>query len=55
MKTNASNFALEAVLSQEQDKLLHLIGYWLKTLTIMKRNYSTKDKELMTIVLELKN
>ena len=39
LHTNASESGLEAVLYQEQDKVLHVIGYGSRTLTPAQKNY----------------
>ena len=48
--TDASDYALGAVLGQKNDKRLHVIYYASRTLNDAQMNYTTTEKELMTIV-----
>ncbi|XP_031375544.1 uncharacterized protein LOC116190014 [Punica granatum] len=51
--TDASDYAVGAVLGQRMDKRSHVIYYASKTLDAAQRNYSTKEKELLAIVFAL--
>ena len=51
LDTDACNYAVGAVLSQEEDKKVLPVGYFSKHLTLPQRNYSTSEKELLAIVL----
>ncbi|OCB88663.1 DNA/RNA polymerase [Sanghuangporus baumii] len=56
LETDASNFAMGAVLSQlEDDEILHPIGYWSNTYQDAKNNYPVMEKELLAIVKALSN
>jgi len=55
LDVGASNWAVEAVLQQEQDGLLRVIGYASKALTETKRRYCTTCKELAGMIFGLKN
>jgi transposase InsO family protein len=50
LTTDASNFALGAVLSQNQNGREHPICYASRTLNVHECNYSTIEKELLAIV-----
>jgi hypothetical protein len=50
---DASDNAVEAVLGQRIDKLLHVIYYASKTLNDAQLNYSTTKKELLAVVFAL--
>lgn len=50
LTTDASNFALGAVLSQIQDNKEHPVCYASRTLNNHEQNYSTIEKELLAIV-----
>ncbi|RYA73298.1 hypothetical protein DD595_25130, partial [Enterobacter cloacae complex sp. 4DZ3-17B2] len=50
---DASNYALGAVLAQKIDKLPRLIYYASRTLDAAQTNYTTTEKELLTIVFAL--
>src|SRR5258706_11400714 len=51
LECNASNFAMGAVLSQQQeDGLFHLIGFMSKSFSDMERNYQIHDKEMLAIM-----
>ena len=52
---DASNYALGAVLAQKIDKLPRVIYYAFRTLDVAQANYTTIEKELLAIVLLLKN
>src|SRR5258708_15701977 len=54
LECNASNFAMGAVLSQQQeDGLFHPIGFMLKSFSDMERNYQIHDKEMLAIMCAL--
>ncbi|KAL5499281.1 hypothetical protein ACEPAH_1799 [Sanghuangporus vaninii] len=56
LETDASNFAMGAVLSQlGDDEILHPIGYWSNTYRDAENNYPVMDKELLAIVKALSN
>jgi len=51
LETNASNFALNVVLSQpRKDNLFHLVGFHSCKCSLTKINYEIHDKELLAIV-----
>src|SRR5260221_1064733 len=51
LECNASNFAIGAVLSQQQeDRLFHLIGFMSKSFSDTERNYQIHNKEMLTIM-----
>ncbi|MBW0537704.1 hypothetical protein O181_077419 [Austropuccinia psidii MF-1] len=54
VKTNASNYALGAVLSQVSDSGKHPIAFNSRTLIPAELNYEIHDKELLAIVWALK-
>ncbi|XP_057723791.1 uncharacterized protein LOC130939722 [Arachis stenosperma] len=47
---NASDYAIGAVLGQRHDKLLHVIYYASRALNDAQKNYTTTEKELLTVV-----
>ena len=51
--TDASDYALGAVLEQKKDKRLHVIYYASRTLNDAQMNYTTTEKELLAIVFAL--
>ena len=53
VETDASNFAVGAVLSQEFDGQLHPVAFLSKSLTQCQRNYQIYDKELLAIKVAL--
>ncbi len=53
VETDASNFAIGAVLSQEFDGKLHPVAFLSKSLTNCQKNYQIYDKELLAIKLAL--
>jgi len=53
VETDASNFAVGAILSQEFDGKLHPIAFLSKSLTKCQRNYPIYDKELLAIKVAL--
>jgi len=52
---DARNWSVGAVLQQEQDGLLHVIGYASKTFTATKQRYCITRKELAGMVIGLKH
>ena len=48
--TDASDFAVRAVLGQRKDKKLHVIYYVSRTLDEAQCRYATTEKELLAIV-----
>ena len=48
--TDASDYAVGAVLGQKKNKKLHVIYYASRTLDEAQRNYATTEKELLAIV-----
>jgi hypothetical protein len=50
---DASNYAVGAVLGQRIDKLPHVIYYASQTLNDAQLNYSTTEKELLTVIFAL--
>ena len=55
VEADASNYALGAILSQEQDGKWHPIAYMSKTLNEAERNYEIYDKELLAIMSALED
>jgi hypothetical protein len=54
LETDASNFAMGAVLSQRNDKgELHPVAFLSKSFSDPQRNYSIHDKELLAIIMAL--
>ena len=55
METDASNFGLGAILSQQfDDGHWHPIAYWSRKMIPAERNYETHDQELLAIVAAFK-
>jgi hypothetical protein len=54
VETDASNFGIGAILSQQQNGFWHPIAFMSKTLTKAERNYEIYDKELLTIIKALR-
>ncbi len=50
LECDASNFAMGAILSQQQDGLFHLIGFMSKSFSDMEQNYQIHDKEMLVIM-----
>jgi len=50
IETDASDFALGAILSQFQDKRLHPVAFHSRKLSSAERNYEIHDKELLAIL-----
>jgi len=55
VETDASNFAVGAVLSQEYDGQLHPIAYISSSLTKSEKNYPIYDKNFYQLKLLLRN
>ena len=56
LKVDASQYALGAVLSQQNDAgRLQPVGYFSKTLIPAERNYNVYDRELLTLVRSLEH
>jgi len=54
LECNASNFAMGAILSQQQeDGLFHPIGFMSKSFSNMEWNYQIHDKEMLVIMCAL--
>jgi len=49
LDVDASAGQLGCTLLQEHEKVLHPVGYWSKTLTPAQRNYSTTEKECLSV------
>ena len=54
VKTNASGYAIGAVLSQQQNEQWHPITFLSHCMTPAEQNYEIYDKELLAIVVALK-
>jgi hypothetical protein len=50
METDASNYAIGAVLSQCFEKRLHLIAFYSWKMILTEQNYNIHDKEMLAIV-----
>ena len=51
MKYNASNYITEEILSQKElNRELHLITYYLSSMSPAERNYIIYNKELLIII-----
>ena len=55
LTTDASDFAIGAVLSQEKDGFNYPIAYLSRTLKSAERNYSTMEKECLTALCDIKH
>src|SRR6516162_370737 len=53
LETDASGFAVGAVLMQEHDGHLHPVEFFSHSLNVAERNYSTPDQELLVIIMAL--
>jgi len=54
METNASNFAIGAVLSQQVEGTLHPVAFHLRKMDKAKINYEIHDKEMLAVVSAIK-
>ena len=54
-KTDVSDFAIRACLTQERDGNRHLIIYFSRKMIPTEQNYEIYDKELLAIVAVLKH
>jgi len=50
VETDALGYAIEGVLSQEQEEKWKLIEFLSRTIKLAKRNYKIYNKELLAIV-----
>jgi len=55
LKTDASDFTVDACLYQIKDEQQRLIAYQLRKLSELKKRYEVHDKELLVIVKALQN
>jgi len=57
LSTNASDFAIGAVLSQKdmQTNLWHPVAFFSKLLDVHERNYEIYDKELLAVIQKSNN
>ena len=55
IETDASDFGIEAVISQEYEGDLKPIAYFSKTLSKTERNYSASERELFAIVVSVEH
>lgn len=51
--SNASYYAVGAVLGQRKDKKLHVIYYARRIIDVDQINYSTAEKELLVVVFAI--
>ena len=54
VKTNALDFVLGACLLQKHEGVQHLVTYYSQKMTLLELNYDIYDKELLGIVVVLK-
>ena len=54
MTTNASDFAMGAVLSQVWDNREHLMAYESKKMNVVEQNYPMHERELLAIIHALR-
>ena len=54
IETDASDFAISAILSQYHDQVLHPVAFMSRKMNPAERNYEIHDKELLAIVSALK-
>jgi hypothetical protein len=50
METDASNYAIGAVLSQRFEKRLHPVAFYSRKMILAEQNYDIHDKEILAIV-----
>lgn len=55
LDTDASNFAVGAVLSQEHDGYEHVVAYMSKSMNKHEASYCTTRKELLAVIIALRN
>lgn len=55
LETDASNYAIGAVLSQEYEEGKRVVGYFSKTMTKHQINYSVTEKECLAVVKAMKH
>ena len=55
IETHASNLTIKACLNQKYNGKQHSVAYLSKKLLSAKQNYNVHDKELLAIVIVLKN
>jgi len=55
IKADSSDFASEAVFSQQLpgEEKWHLVAFYSKSLSLVKRNYEIHDKEMLAIICTL--
>jgi hypothetical protein len=52
IKMNVSNYVIKACLNQkDKDRRLHLVVFYLRKMSLIKRNYNIHNKELLIIVI----
>ena len=54
MTTDASDFAIGAILSQAWDDGEHPVAYESRKLNVAERNYATHEKELLAMIHALR-
>src|SRR6266571_2822999 len=54
VEINVLDFVLGACLLQKHDKVWHLVAYYSKKMTLLELNYDIYNKELLGIVVALK-
>jgi hypothetical protein len=54
IEADSSNYTIGAILSQQQNDKWHPIAYLSKSFTKTQRNYEIYDKEMLAIMLSLK-
>lgn len=54
IETDASDFAISAILSQYHGKILHPVAFMSKKMAPAERNYEIHDKELLAVVSAIK-
>ena len=53
VESDASDFAVGAILSQKQEGKWHLVAYFSQSMLQAKHNYTIYDKEMLAIMLAL--